>query len=115
MKILKKISLSFEIIKNSEFITIFTSLRFVDIQLSFEFPQDRYRLFMYTLDDTNKKLKRILNLLDWSKGFDVSSVCQRHLPAILQIIEKKRLPVVHSFMLNFHYLPKEEALLFDTK
>jgi hypothetical protein len=25
------------------------------------------------------------------------------------------LPVVHSFMLNFHYLPKEEALLFDTK
>jgi hypothetical protein len=70
---------------------------------------------MYTLDETNKKLKRILNLLDWSKGFDVSSVCQRHLPAVLQIIEKKRLPVVHSFMLNFHYLPKEEALLFDTK
>lgn len=69
---------------------------------------------MYTLDETNKKLKRILNLLDWSKGFDVSSVSQRHLPAILQIIEKKRLPVVHSFMLNFHYLPKDEALKFDT-
>lgn len=68
---------------------------------------------MYSLDESNKKLKRILNLLDWSKGFDVSSVCQRHLPAILQVIEKKRLPVEKSFMLNFHYLPKEEALGYD--
>lgn len=75
--------------------------------------QDRYRLFMYTLDESNKKLKRALNLLDWSKGFDVSSVCQRHLPAVLQIIEQKSLPVTRSFMLNFHYLPKEEALQFD--
>lgn len=75
---------------------------------------DRYRLFMYTLDESNKKLKRILNLLDWSKGFDVSSVCQRHLPAVLQVMEKKRLPIEKSFMLNFHYLPKEEALKFDT-
>lgn len=77
-------------------------------------PQDRYRLFLYSLDETNKKLKRILNLLDWSKGFDVSSVCQRHLPAVLQVIEKKRLPVTNSFVLNFHYLPKEEAVKFDT-
>jgi hypothetical protein len=76
--------------------------------------QDRYRLFLYTLDESNKKLKRILNLLDWSKGFDVSSVCSRHLPVVLQILEKKRLPVEKSFMLNFHYLPKEEALRFDT-
>ena len=70
---------------------------------------------MYTLDESNKKLTRILNLLDWSKGFDVSSVCERHLSAVLEVIEKKKLPVIHSFVLNFHYLPKEEALLFDTK
>lgn len=69
---------------------------------------------MYTLDETNKKLKRILNLLDWSKGFDVSSVCQRHVQTVYQIIEKKNLPVDHSFTLNFHYLPKEDALKFDT-
>jgi hypothetical protein len=70
---------------------------------------------MYTLDESNKKLKRILNLLDWSKGFDVSSVCERHLPAVLQILEKKRLPVEKAFMLNFHYLPKEEGLKFDIR
>jgi GNAT superfamily N-acetyltransferase len=29
-------------------------------------------------------------------------------------MEKKRLPIEKSFMLNFHYLPKEEALKFDT-
>lgn len=68
---------------------------------------------MYTLDETNKKLKRILNLLDWTKGFDISSVCKRHLPAVLQIIEKKGLPIEKSFVTNFHYLPKEEALKYD--
>jgi hypothetical protein len=71
-------------------------------------------LFLYSLDESNKRLKRILSLLDYSKGFDVSSVCQRHLPAILQILEKKRLPIEKSFMLNFHYLPKEEGVKFDT-
>ena len=74
---------------------------------------DRYRLFMYTFDENHKKLKRLLNLLDWSKGFDVSSVCKRHLPAILYIIETKRLEVEKSFVTNFHYLPKEEAAKFE--
>jgi hypothetical protein len=68
---------------------------------------------MYTLDESLQSLKRILEILDWSKGFDVSSVCQRHVPALLQIFESKKLSVDHSFMLNFHYLPKEEAKSFD--
>lgn len=79
----------------------------------FSITQDRYRLFLYTLDDSLKSLKRILNILDWSKGFDVSSVCERHLPALLDIFERKKLPIHHSFMLNFHYLPKEDAKAFD--
>jgi hypothetical protein len=68
---------------------------------------------MYTLDDTLKKLKRTLNLLDWSKGFDVSSVCKRHLPALLQLFEMKNVEIEKQFVTNFHYLPKEEALKFD--
>jgi hypothetical protein len=68
---------------------------------------------MYTLDESLNSLKRILEILDWSKGFDVSSVCQRHVPALVQIFESKKLSVGRRLILNLHYLSKEDAKSFD--
>lgn len=67
---------------------------------------------MYTLDETSEELETILNLIDWSKGF-VACACQRHVDSLKKIFNDKNLPIEHSFILNLHYLPKEEANKFD--
>jgi hypothetical protein len=67
---------------------------------------------MYTLDESLQSLKRILNIVDWSKGY-LACACERHVSVLQQIIQTKRLQIDHSFILNLHHLPKEIAVKFE--
>lgn len=75
--------------------------------------QDRYQIFVNTLDDNHLRLKKLLDLLDWSKGFQVHAVLKRYRPLIMEIIEKKNLVAELEFHTYMQYLPKEEAEHFD--
>lgn len=75
--------------------------------------QDRYQIFVNTLDDSQLRLKKLLDLLDWSKGFQVHAVLKRYRPLIMEIIEKKNLVAELEFQTYMQYLPKDEAEHFD--
>lgn len=75
--------------------------------------QDRYQIFVNTLDDSHIRLKKLLDLLDWSKGFQVHAVLKRYRPLIMEIIEKKNLVAEMEFQTYMQYLPKDEAEHFD--
>lgn len=55
----------------------------------------------------------MLDLIDWSKGFQVHAVLKRYRPMIMEIIQEKNLVVELEFKTYMQYLPKEEAEHFD--
>ncbi|ETN64906.1 hypothetical protein AND_003338 [Anopheles darlingi] len=69
---------------------------------------DRYQLFVYSLDPTNRTLARALPLLDWSGGLKVSSLLARHRQPVIDVITAKGLTKEYdSFVfgrLNIHHL-----------
>lgn len=77
------------------------------------FLQDRYQLFVNTLEDSHQRLKKLLSLLDWSKGFQVHAVLKRYRPLILEIVDQKSLAVEMEFHTYMQYLAKDEAEHFD--
>lgn len=64
---------------------------------------------IYSLEISNEKLKRALNLLDWNNGYKVSAFLRRHRSAVIDVINSKKLKIksdTHTFL---YYLPKEEV------
>ncbi|CAO1329840.1 unnamed protein product [Diamesa serratosioi] len=70
---------------------------------------DRYQLFVYTLEISNDKLKRLLSLLDWSGGFKVSSFLKRHRSAVVDVVEHKKLKLEYDSLTFLYFMSKEEA------
>jgi ribosomal protein S18 acetylase RimI-like enzyme len=75
--------------------------------------QDRYQLFIYSLDKSADRLERALCLLDWSKGFKVSSFLKRHRQAVVNVVKKKHLQQEYDSLTYLYYLPKDEALKLE--
>ncbi|XP_063695730.1 uncharacterized protein LOC134827107 [Culicoides brevitarsis] len=73
---------------------------------------DRYQLFIYTLEETNERLTKLLRLLDWKKGFIVSAFRKKFLPAVLEVIKEKKLEIEYDSENFVHFLPKEKATEF---
>jgi hypothetical protein len=73
------------------------------------FVQDRYQLFVYTLDLSNEKLRRALSLIDWSAGFKVSSFLKRHRSAVLDVVQEKKLKLEYDSHCYLYFLSKEEV------
>lgn len=71
--------------------------------------QDRYQLFIYTLELSNEKLKRALRLTDWSVGLKVSSFLKRHRSAVLDVVQEKKLKVEYDSHTFLYFLSKEDA------
>lgn len=74
---------------------------------------DRYQLFLNTMDDNQVRLRKLMSLLDWSKGFQVHAVLKRYRPLIMEMVEKKNLAVELEFHTYMQYLPHDEAEHFD--
>lgn len=69
-------------------------------------------MFIYTLDLTNQRLTNLLRLLDWSKGFKVSSFVSSVRPAVLKIVDELQLKLEYDSETLLYYLPKKEAERF---
>lgn len=74
---------------------------------------DRYQLFLNSLNPSNEKLVTALNLLDWTNGYKVSSFLQRHRPAVLDVVESKKLEKEYDSLTVLYYLPRADAEQFD--
>lgn len=72
-------------------------------------------MFVNTLDETHQRLRKLLNLVDWSKGFQVHAVIKRYRPLILEVVENKNLAVELEFQTYMQYLPQEETEHFDER
>jgi hypothetical protein len=66
-------------------------------------------MFVYTLELSNEKLKRALNLIDWSGGLKVSSFLKRHRSAVLDVVQNKQLKIEYDSLTFLYFLSKEEA------
>lgn len=72
-------------------------------------------MFVNSLSDSNEKLAKILNLLDWSKGFKVSTFRKKHRPAVVDTVNAKNLSREFDSETLLYYLPKEEAVKLTVK
>ncbi|KAH8329274.1 hypothetical protein KR074_006738, partial [Drosophila pseudoananassae] len=72
--------------------------------------EDRYQLFVGSLNNTNGLVQRALDLLDWSNGFKCSSIPERHIDALDQVVESKKLRLVFKDSTDLFYMPAKEAL-----
>ncbi|XP_037710993.1 uncharacterized protein LOC119548003 [Drosophila subpulchrella] len=71
---------------------------------------DRYQLFLGSLNNTNGLVRRALDLLDWSTGLKCSSIPYRHVDALDNIVESKKLGVVFRDVTDMFYMKAEDAL-----
>lgn len=76
--------------------------------------QDRYQVLLYSLEssastDAVTRLEIALSLLDWSKGFKVSSFSSKHRQSVVRLVESRRLEREFDSETVFYHLPKERA------
>lgn len=77
---------------------------------------DRYQLFVGSLNKENcENLTKVLMSLDWSKGYKVSSILECHRPAVLNIVESKKLNLEYDSLTLMYYMPSAEAKLLDVR
>ncbi|XP_050082232.1 uncharacterized protein LOC126569294 [Anopheles aquasalis] len=70
---------------------------------------DRYQLFAYSLDPTNRILARALPLLDWSGGLKVSSLLARHRQPVIDVITAKGLAMEYDSETYLYFMSKEQC------
>lgn len=58
---------------------------------------------------SNEKLKKALNLLDWTRGYLISAFLRRHRSAVMDIISSKKLKVQSDSLTFLYFLSKEDA------
>lgn len=65
--------------------------------------------------DSYDNLKRLLQLIDYTNGYFFLSVRDQLRPIFIEALEKANIGIGHEYKNLFYYLPKEEALKFNTK
>lgn len=76
--------------------------------------QHRYQLFANTLDASLVRLERMLHLLDWSRGYKVSTLLDRFRPAVQTVIDTHQYSLEFDSRTFLYYLPQEMAIELDT-
>lgn len=76
--------------------------------------QKRLRAFADTLNDSFDNLHRLLQLLDYTKGYFFLSVRTRLRQVFKDAIEKANAKIRHEYINLLYHLPKETALNFCT-
>ncbi|XP_035912823.1 uncharacterized protein LOC118512459 [Anopheles stephensi] len=70
---------------------------------------DRYQLFVYSKEPSNRVLEKALHLLDWSKGLKVSSLLARHRKPVIDVIAAKNLQKEYDSETYLYYMPKADC------
>ncbi|KAH8376869.1 hypothetical protein KR093_001806, partial [Drosophila rubida] len=76
---------------------------------------DRYQLFVGCLGDSFELLEQALHQLDWSRGFQCSTVLARYLATISKVFQAKELPISFEFKSNLYILPAKQAKELSVK
>lgn len=72
--------------------------------------QDRYQIFLNSLSESNEKLTKILDLLDWSRGFKISTFREKQRSAVVDTIDARNLSREFDSETLVYYKPKEDSL-----
>lgn len=72
-------------------------------------------MLMGCLGESFDLLKQALHLLDWSKGMQCTTMPNRYLEPVLQVVEEKQLQIEFQFFDIFHHMPAKQALQFDVE
>lgn len=73
------------------------------------------RTYTDTLNASFDNLQRLVQLLDYSKGYFFVSIRDALGPAVLDALQKAKIEPVVPLVTLLYYLPKEEALKFTTE
>lgn len=72
-------------------------------------------MFLNTLSDSNVKLAKILDMLDWSRGFKASTFRDKHRSAVVDTVTAKNLSREFDSETLLYYMPKEDAVKLTVK
>lgn len=73
--------------------------------------QDRYQLFLNTLNkNSTERLKKVLSLLDWTRGYQISTFLARHHSAVIDVLDEKHLyRETEDTLTSLYFLPRSKA------
>lgn len=77
--------------------------------------QDRFIAYADTLNESYDRLNRLLQLIDYSKGYIFQSIRAEIRPVIRDALAKANAQVIADDTGLLYYLPKEEALKFNVQ
>lgn len=87
----------------------------VQITINSNSFQKRLRAYADTLNESFDNLHRLLQLVDYSKGYFFLSIRTRLRQVFKDAFEKANARIAHEYINLLYHLPKEIALKFDTK
>jgi len=70
---------------------------------------DRYILLVNSLSDSHERLRRALTLLDWTKGFEIAGLQEKHRAAVLEAINIKGVEIEPEEMTYSYFLGKDQG------
>lgn len=77
--------------------------------------KDRCNAYADTFDESYDRLNRLLQLIDYSKGYTFVTVRPELQPTIRAVLQKLNVEIDLDDMAWLYYLPKEEAMKFDVR
>lgn len=75
--------------------------------------QDRNRAYADTLNASYENLSRLLQLIDYSKGYRFLAIRPDIQPVLTSSLQKANVEIISNDVAILYHLPKEEALKFD--
>ncbi|EDW64938.1 uncharacterized protein [Drosophila virilis] len=73
---------------------------------------DRYQLFVGCQGESLDLLAQALHLLDWSSGMLCTSVPDRYIETVLQVMQEKQLVIEFHHLSDIYHIPAKQALQF---
>lgn len=77
--------------------------------------QDRYQLFVNTISSSHERLAKLLQLLDWSHGFRVSTLIGRLRLPVMDAIKSKNLSLEYDCKSLLYYMSRDQAAQMEVK
>ena len=84
------------------------------ITYNFGFSIEKELTYAYadTLNESFENLHRLIQLIDYSKGYFFSSIRAELRPVIMDALEKIKIGSIHHWQTSLYHLPKKDALKF---
>ncbi|KXJ69540.1 hypothetical protein RP20_CCG026654 [Aedes albopictus] len=74
---------------------------------------DRYQMYVYTVEDSNKSLKRALLLVDWDYSYKMCCIPMRYHPTFQEVFATLSIDLLWDHPCVIYELSKEDSLKLD--